>query len=99
MELCTSYCEEHSLMGVTTLLFSSVKMKKVKSLTSLEEILCCGIKDWDILEKRIFNHYKVKVWFKACLIVIQILISVNIVYMASRIELNSLLVLQGQKRF
>ena len=31
-----------------------------------------------------------------CLIVIHILISVNIVYMESRIELNSLLVLQGK---
>ena len=54
-------------MGVTTLLFSRVKMKKVKSLTSLEEILCCGIKDRDILERRFFSHYKVKVWLKVCL--------------------------------
>ena len=27
-------------------------MKKEKSLMSLEHILCCGIKDWDILERK-----------------------------------------------
>ena len=86
MELCISCWEKLSLMGVTTLLFSRVKMKKVKSLTSLEEILCCSIKDWEILERRVFNHYKVKIWLKVRLIVIQILISMNIVYMASKIE-------------
>ena len=95
MELCTSYWEELSLMGVTTLFFSRIKMKKIKSLTSLEEILCCGIKDWDILERRVFNHYKVKVWLKVCLTLIHILISVNIVYVSRRFDLNSLLVLQG----
>ena len=66
MELYTRCWEE--LMGVTTLLFPRVKMKKVKSLISLEEILCCGIKDHDILERRVFNPYKVKVWLKVCLI-------------------------------
>ena len=74
MELCICCWEELQLMGVTTLLFSRVKIKKVKSLMSLEEILCGGIKYWDILERRVFNHYKVKVWLKVCLIVIQILI-------------------------
>ena len=87
------------LMGVTTLLFSRVKMKKVKCLTSLEELLFYGIKDWDILERRVFNNYKVKVWLKVCLTIIHIFISMNIVYMARIIELNSLLVLQGKKRF
>ena len=70
MELCIGCWEELSLMGVIALLFPRVKMKKVKSLTSLEEILCCGIKNWDILEKRVFNHYKVNLWLKVCLIVI-----------------------------
>ena len=70
MELYTSCWEELSLLGVTTLLFPRVKMMKVKSLTSLEEILCHGIKDWDILERRVFNDYKVNVWLKVCLIVI-----------------------------
>ena len=86
MELYTSCWEELSLMGVTTLLLSRVKVKKVMSLASMEEILCCGIKDWDILERRVFNHYKVKVWLKVCLIVIQISIFVSIVYVASIIE-------------
>ena len=66
MELYTSCWEELSLMGVTTLLFPRVKMKKIKFLTSLEKILCCGIKDRDILKRRVFNHYKVKVWLKVC---------------------------------
>ena len=39
MELFTSFWDELSLMGVTTLLFLRVKIKKIKSLTSLEEIL------------------------------------------------------------
>ena len=60
MELYTRCWEELSLMGVIILMFLRVNMKKVKSLTSLEEILCCGIKDWDILEIRVFNHYKVR---------------------------------------
>ena len=98
MKLYTSYWEELSLMGVTTLLFLRVKMNKVKSLTSLEEILCCGIKEWDILEKWVFNHHKVNVWLKVCLIVIQVLIYVNIVYMARKIESNFHLVLQGKMR-
>ena len=72
-------------------------MNKVKSLTSLVEIPCCGIKDWNILERRVFNHYKVKVWLKVCLTVIQIFISANIVYTARKIKLNSLMVLQGTR--
>ena len=70
MELITSCWEKLSLMGVRTLLFSRVKMNKIKSLTYLEEILCCGIKDHDILERRVFNPYKVKVWLKVCLTII-----------------------------
>ena len=78
MELCTNYWEKQSLMGVTTLLFMRVKMSKVMSLTSLEEMLCCGIKDWDILERRVFNHYKVTIWLKLYPTVTQISIFVNI---------------------
>ena len=51
MELYAGCWEELSLMGVTTLFFPRVKMKKVKSLMSLEKIICCGIKDWDILRE------------------------------------------------
>ena len=39
-----------------------------KILQSLEKRLCCGIKDWGILERRAFNYYMVKVWLKVCLI-------------------------------
>ena len=73
-------------------------MKKLKSLTSPNEILCYELKDWDILERRVINHYKVNVWLKVCLIVVEISISMNIVYMARRIESNFLLVLQGKMR-
>ena len=45
MEFYTSCWEELLLMGVKTLLFPRIKMKKEKSPTSLKEILCCGIKD------------------------------------------------------
>ena len=68
-------------MGVTTLLFPRAEMKKIMSLTYLEEKLRCAIRDWDIFERRVFNNYKVKVWLKVCIIAIQFSISVNIVYM------------------
>ena len=86
-------------MSVTTLLFSRAEMKKIMSPKSLEEKLCCGIKGWDILERRVFNHYKVKVWLKVCQNVILISIFVNIAYMENIIVLNSLLELQGQNKF
>ena len=86
MELCTSHWEELSLMGVTTLLFLIVKMKKENSLMSLEEILYCGIKYWDTFERRVFKHYNVKVWLKVHIIATQILVSVNMVYMVRIIE-------------
>ena len=86
MELCTNCWEKQSLVTVIALLSPRAVMKKIMFLKSLEEILCCGIKYWDILERRVFNHYKVKVWLKVCLIVIQIVIFVDIVYMESRIE-------------
>ena len=47
-------------MGAIALLFLGETMKKENSLMSMEEILSYGIKDWDILERRVFNHYKVK---------------------------------------
>jgi hypothetical protein len=47
--------------------------------------LCCGIKDWGISERRVFDYYTVKVWLKVCLTALWILISMNIVYMGSKI--------------
>ena len=99
MELYTNYWEKQSLVTVTTLLSPRAVMKKIMFLKSLEEKLCCGTKGWDILERRVFNHYKVKVWLKVCQNVILILISVSIAYMENKIELNFLLVLQGQNKF
>jgi hypothetical protein len=73
-------------MGVTILLSLNRQIKKTRSISSLKRRPCCGIKDWDILEKRDFEHYMVKVWLKVCLIAVWILISMNIGYMVNRIE-------------
>jgi hypothetical protein len=42
-------------MGVIVPLFLILELKKKKLLQSLEKRLCCGIKDWGILEKRDFD--------------------------------------------
>jgi hypothetical protein len=73
-------------MGVIVLLSLSREIKKTRPILSLKRRPCCGIKDWDILEKRAFEHYMVKVWLKVCLIALWILISVNIAYMVNKIE-------------
>ena len=39
-------------------------VKDDRTLTASRETQFDGIKDWGILEKRGFNHYRVKVWFK-----------------------------------
>ena len=95
MELCTSFWEELILMGVT-IMFSlnreikntrpNREIKNTRPILSLERRLWYGIKDWDILEKRAFEHYTVKAWFNVCLIAPWILISVNISYMVNIIE-------------
>jgi hypothetical protein len=64
----------------------SRKINKRRSILALEGRLCCGIKDWDILEKHAFEQYTVKVWLKVCLIAPWILIYVNIAYMVNRIK-------------
>ena len=99
MELYTNCWEKQSLMNVITLLFPIAKMKKIMSLKSLEEKLCYGTKGWDIMERRVFNHYKVKVWLKVFQNVILISISVRVSYMENIIMLNSLLELQGKRKF
>jgi hypothetical protein len=73
-------------MGVIVLFFLSREIKKKRPILSLERRPCCGIKDWDILEKRAFEHYTIKVWLKVCLIALWILIYVNIAYMVNKIE-------------
>jgi hypothetical protein len=84
--LCTSCWEALILIGVTLLLSLSRQIKKTRPILSIERRPYCGIKDIDILEKRAFKHYMVKVWLKVCLIALWILISVNIAYMENRIE-------------
>ena len=64
----SSCWEAPSLAGVIALLFLRVKVKKTKPLLSPEKILCYGIKYWEIVERRSFKHYKVKVRLKVCLI-------------------------------
>jgi hypothetical protein len=73
-------------MGVTVMLFLKRQIKKTRSISSLKIRPCWAIKDWDMLEKRDFEHYTVKVWLKVCLIAVWILISMNIGYMVNIID-------------
>jgi hypothetical protein len=74
------------VMGVIFPLFLILELKNKEILQSLEKILCCGIKGWGISERRVFDYYMEKVWLKVCLTSLWILISVNIVYMRSKIR-------------
>jgi hypothetical protein len=86
VELCTSCLEELMLVGITIMLSLRREINNTRSILSLERIPCIGIKDSDILEKRAFEHYMIKVWLKVHLISPWILIFVNIVYMVNIIE-------------
>jgi hypothetical protein len=86
VELCTSCSEALILMGVTVMLSLSREINKTISILSLERIPCYGIRDWDILEKRAFEHYTIKVWLKVCLIASWIMFFFNIAYMVNIIE-------------
>jgi hypothetical protein len=44
------------VMGVIAPLFLILELKKNELLQSLEKSLCCGIKDWGILERRVFDY-------------------------------------------
>ena len=96
MELCTSCWEALILMGVTVLLSLSKEMKEIRPILSLKRRPCYGIEDWGILEKRAFERYTVKVWLKACLIALRILIYVNIAYMENKIGLGSHMEREGE---
>jgi hypothetical protein len=65
-------------MGITIPLFLILDLKKKELLKSLEKRLCCGIKDWGISERRVFDYYTVKVWLKVCLTALWILISMTL---------------------
>jgi hypothetical protein len=88
VQIGTLYKLQGSLlvMGVIVPLFLILEHKKKKILQSLDKRLCCGIKDWGILERRVFNYYTVKVWLKVCLTALWILIYVNLVYMGSKVR-------------
>jgi hypothetical protein len=51
------------MMGTTVLLFLILEPKKKKLLQYMEKRLCYDIKG-DILERRAFEYYMVKVWLK-----------------------------------
>jgi hypothetical protein len=74
------------VMGVIVSLFLILELNKKEILQSLEKRLCYGIKDWGISERRVLDYYTVKVWLKVCLTSLWIFISMNIVYMGSRIR-------------
>jgi hypothetical protein len=86
VELCISCWEALILMGVTIMFSLNREIMKTRPILSLNRRPCCGIKDWDILEKRAFEHYMIKVWLKVCLIALWILIYVKIAYMVNRIK-------------
>jgi hypothetical protein len=65
--------------GCNSSIVPEIGVEEEKLLQSLEKRLCCGIKDWDISERRVFEYYMVKVWLKVCLTSLWILIYVNIV--------------------
>jgi hypothetical protein len=55
LELCISYREALLVMGAIVMLLLILNLKKKKLLQSMEKILCCGIKDWGISERRDFE--------------------------------------------
>ena len=83
MELYISCNEELLVMGVIVPLLLILELKKKEILQYLDKRLCCGINDWGISEKRLFDYYTVKLWLKVCLNSLWIFISVKIVYMGS----------------
>ena len=73
------------MTGEIVPLLPILEMKKKTLLRSQEKILCCGFKFWDISERRVLEYYMVKVWLNVYITHLCILISVNIVYMGSKI--------------
>ena len=58
---CIQAFAKKFMMGVIVLLFLGIEMKKIGPLLSMETRQCHGIKNWDILGRRVFEHYMVKV--------------------------------------
>jgi hypothetical protein len=51
----------------SSIVFEIGAKEEKKLLESLEKRLCCGIKDWGILERRDLIYYVVNLWLKVCL--------------------------------
>jgi hypothetical protein len=61
-------CREAILvMGVIVILFLILELKNKNLLDYMEKMICCGIKESNILERRDFNYYMVNVWLKVCI--------------------------------
>jgi hypothetical protein len=56
LELYINYWEALSMTSEIVPLLLRLELKKKKLLQSLEKRLCCGIKDWGILERRAFEY-------------------------------------------
>ena len=55
--------------------------------------------DWDILERRVFDYYTVKVWLKVCLNDLWILISVTLCIWEAKSGKISLWCIEGRRNF
>jgi hypothetical protein len=86
LELCIICREALLVMGSIVMLFTILELKKKKILQSMEKIICCGIKDSGILERISLKYYIVKLFLNIWPISLCIFISVNIIYMGSRIR-------------
>jgi len=62
-----SYSKTLLIMSETIPSFLRVELKKEKPLYPLEKRLCCGIKEWDISNRRAFDCCMVMLWWKVSL--------------------------------
>jgi hypothetical protein len=60
LELYIRCKEELLVMGVIVPLFLILEFNKKELIQSLEKRLCCGIIDWGISERRVFDYYMVR---------------------------------------
>ena len=56
----------YKLLGITVIDGCNNTIVPESKVEESNVPVCYGIKDWDILGRRVFNHYKVKVWLKVC---------------------------------
>jgi hypothetical protein len=53
--------------GCNSYIVPDIGVEEERILQSMEKRLCCGIKDWGISKRRVFNYYMVNLWLKVCL--------------------------------